>query len=276
MESEARVTDLDHESKRESCTAPVLSFIIPAYNEHDRIRASLATAHGQLSKLPYSFELLVVDDGSDDDTFASAQSFADEHLAVTVIAIPHAGKAAAVRAGMRQASGCFLLFSDADLATPLSYVSEFVSRAHLGADVVIASREGPTAERIGEPHYRHFMGRVFNRLVQLLLLPGIEDTQCGFKLFTQVSANQILDRTLLYTDTVTQVAGARVTAFDVEMLVIARRLGMSIDVVPVEWTYGTQSKVNPLTDTIMNVRDILQVKLNDLRNTYDNPQRKTT
>ena len=275
MESEARVTDHDHESKRESCTAPVLSFIIPAYNEHDRIGASLATAYGQLSKLPYTFELLVVDDGSDDDTFASAQSFADEHPAVTVIAIPHAGKAAAVRAGMRQASGSFLLFSDADLATPLSYVAEFVSRARRGADVVIASREGPTAERFGEPHYRHFMGRVFNRVVQRLLLPGIEDTQCGFKLFTQVSASQILDRTLLYTDTVAQVAGARVTAFDVEMLVIARRLGMSIDVVPVEWTYGTQSKVNPLTDTVMNVRDILRVKLNDLRNMYDDPHRST-
>ena len=275
MESEARVTDHDQESTRESCTAPVLSFIIPAYNEHDRIGASLATAYALLSQLPYSFELLVVDDGSDDDTFASAQSFADEHSAVTVIAIPHAGKAAAVRAGMRQASGSFLLFSDADLATPLSYVAEFVSRARRGADVVIASREGPTAERIGEPHYRHFMGRVFNRLVQLLLLPGIEDTQCGFKLFTQVSAIQILDRTLLYTDAVAQVAGARVTAFDVEMLVIARRLGMSIDVVPVEWTYGTHSKVNPLTDTIMNVRDILQVKFNDLRNKYGNLRKKT-
>jgi len=276
MESEARVTDHDQESRWESCTAPVLSFIIPAYNELDRIGASLANAHALLSQLPYSFELLVVDDGSEDDTFASATRFADEHPAVTVIAIAHAGKAAAVRAGMRQATGSFLLFSDADLATPLSYVSEFVSRARGGADVVIASREGPTAERIGEPHYRHFMGRVFNRMVQILLLPGIEDTQCGFKLFTQVSANQILDRSLLYTDMVTKVAGARVTAFDVEMLVIARRLGMSIDVVPVEWTYGTQSKVNPLTDTIMNVRDILRVKLNDLRHQYANAGKNTT
>jgi glycosyltransferase involved in cell wall biosynthesis len=262
------VTDHDQEATWESSTASVLSFIIPAYNEHDRIDASLASAYELLSQLPYSFELLVVDDGSDDDTFASAHNFADAHPDVTVISIPHSGKAAAVRAGMRQAAGSYLLFSDADLATPLTYIEEFVARAQSGADVVIASREGATAERIGEPHYRHFMGRVFNRMVQLLLLPGIEDTQCGFKLFTRSSAEMILDRTLLYTDTVTEVTGARVTAFDVEMLVIARRLGMTIDVVPVEWTYGSQSKVNPLTDTIMNARDIARIKRNDLRHAY--------
>jgi dolichyl-phosphate beta-glucosyltransferase len=262
------VTDHHQEATWESSTAPMLSFIIPAYNEHDRIRASLASAHASLSLLPYSFELLVVDDGSDDDTFSSAHLFASDHPEVTVISIPHAGKAAAVRAGMRQASGSYLLFSDADLATPLTYIEEFVVRAQLGADVVIASREGATAERIGEPHYRHFMGRVFNRMVQLLLLPGIEDTQCGFKLFTRSSAKLILDRTLLYTDMVTEVTGARVTAFDVEMLVIARRLGMKIDVVQVEWTYGSQSKVNPLTDTIMNARDIARIKLHDLRHAY--------
>lgn len=262
------MTDHDQATTPADASAPLLSFIIPAYNEHDRICASLATVHAALSALPYPSELIIVDDGSSDDTLQVVESFAAEHARVTAVSIPHAGKAAAVRSGMRRAMGQFLLFSDADLATPLSFIDVFVRRARAGADVVIASREGEQAERIGEPHYRHFMGRVFNRAVQLLLLPGIEDTQCGFKLFTRDAATMILDRTLLYTDEVQQVTGARVTAFDVEMLVIARRLDMTIDIVSVEWTYGTHSKVNPLTDTIMNARDIARVKLNDLRHRY--------
>ena len=262
------MTDHDQTTFPSAAAAPFLSFIIPAYNEHDRICASLATAHAALSALSYSFELVVVDDGSSDDTLQVVERFAVEHTDVTVISIPHAGKAAAVRAGMRRARGRLLLFSDADLATPLKYIDIFVQMAQTGADVVIASREGEYAERIGEPHYRHFMGRVFNRAVQLLLLPGIEDTQCGFKLFTHNAATEILDRTLLYTDEVQEVTGARVTAFDVEMLVIANRLDLTIDIVPVEWTYGSHSKVNPLIDTFMNARDIARVKFNDLRHRY--------
>lgn len=263
------MTDHDRAMTPADASAPVLSFIIPAYNEHDRICESLSTAYAALSALPYAFELVIVDDGSSDDTMQVIESFADAHAGVMAVGIPHAGKAAAVRVGMRQARGRLLLFSDADLATPLSYIDVFVQKAKSGADVVIASREGEDAERIGEPHYRHFMGRVFNRAVQALLLPGIEDTQCGFKLFTSEAATEILDRTVLYTDEVQQVTGARVTAFDVEILVIARRLGMRIDIVPVEWTYGSHSKVNPLTDTIMNARDIARVKLNDIRHRYN-------
>ena len=111
------------------------------------------------------------------------------------------------------------------------------------------------------------MGRVFNRIVQLLLLPGIHDTQCGFKLFTRDAAQAILDRGRLYAAGET-VAGARVTAFDVEMLVIARRLGMRVDEVAVLWTYGEHSKVNPVRDTLYNLRDVALVAWNAARGRY--------
>jgi DUF1365 family protein len=145
----------------------------------------------------------------------------------------------------------------------------FIERSQAEFDVVIASREGVTAHRIGEPAYRHFMGRVFNWFVQLLLLPGIEDSQCGFKLFTREAAQQLIERTLLYRNLDTEVAGARVTAFDVELLVIARRLGYRIESIPVEWTYGTSSKVNPIRDSLYNARDLLMIKWNDLRGRYN-------
>jgi DUF1365 family protein len=99
------------------------------------------------------------------------------------------------------------------------------------------------------------------------LLPGIQDTQCGFKLFTREAAQEITQRTLLYKDE-KEVTGARVTAFDVEMLVIARRLGYRIDAIQVEWVYGTNSKVNPLRDSIQNGRDLLTIKLNDVLGKY--------
>jgi glycosyltransferase involved in cell wall biosynthesis len=248
--------------------APLLSLVIPAYNEASRIGATLEEAVAALDALRISWELLVIDDGSSDATRTIAEAFARHHPDVRVEALPHRGKAAAVSHGMRVASGDLILFSDADLATPLSYMPIFIERSRAGYDVVIASREGITATRIGEPAYRHFMGRVFNWLVQLLLLPGIEDSQCGFKLFSRDVAHQLIARTLLYRDLESEVSGARVTAFDVELLVIARRLGYRIESIPVEWTYGTQSKVNPLRDSLYNARDLLLIKWNDLRGRY--------
>jgi dolichyl-phosphate beta-glucosyltransferase len=246
----------------ESTTSVVrLSLVIPAYNEAQRLESTLDQAWSFLTDTGEPFELIVIDDGSTDGTAAVARLFAQDHPATTIQTIPHAGKAAAVRAGMLSASGEFVAFTDADLATPLSYLDGFVKLAVKDADIVIGSREGAEARRIGEPWYRHLMGRVFNRMVQLLILPGIEDTQCGFKLFRREAAQAILQRALLYQNAET-VSGPRVTAFDVELLVIARTLGLRVICVPVIWTYGTQSKVNPVRDTLYNARDILQVRLN--------------
>jgi len=244
-----------------------VSLVIPAYNEAGRIAETLAASVAALDELGESWELIVVDDGSGDRTAEITESFAASHPGVRVERRPHRGKASSVAHGLVVANGAVIFFSDADLATPLRYLRPFIERSRAGAEVVIASREGIGANRIGEPEYRHLMGRAFNRLVQLLLLPGIEDTQCGFKLFTREAARELTRRTLLYRDQ-REVTGARVTAFDVELLVIARRLGYKIEAIEVEWVYGTNSKVNPIRDSLQNGRDLLMIKWNDLRGRY--------
>jgi glycosyltransferase involved in cell wall biosynthesis len=244
-----------------------LSLVIPAYNEASRLPSTLDAAWSFLEQREGDFELILVDDGSTDATAAIARQFANQHFSVSVVTIRHAGKAAAVRAGLESASGEFVAFADADLATPLTYLDEFVRIARDDADIVIGSREGAGSRRIGEPWYRHAMGRIFNRLVQTLVLPGIEDTQCGFKLFRADAIERILPLMRLYREA-NAIAGPRVTAFDVELLTIARKQNLRIEVVPVVWTYGTNSKVNPIRDTLNNAIDILRVRINLSRGRY--------
>ncbi len=248
---------------------PSLSLVIPAYNESAVIHGTLTDAWSYLSRESYDFELILVDDGSNDPTRAIAKAFAATHDRVSVVSIPHGGKAAALRAGMSMATGDLIAFTDADLATPLHYLATFRAAIGNGAGVVIGSREGAGARRIGEPLYRHVMGRAFNMLVRLLVLPGVQDTQCGFKLFTRSALDAVLDGARLYATAGERVTGARVTAFDVELLVVVRRRGFPIHSVPVVWTYGPRSKVNPVRDTWFNLRDVVRIKLNDLSGQYD-------
>jgi dolichyl-phosphate beta-glucosyltransferase len=249
--------------------APVLSVVIPAYNEARNLRNTLDHTWSFLASRPYSTELLIVDDGSEDSTAEVVREFAQPRANIRLLTIQHGGKAAALRAGMLAAKGDLIVFSDADLATPLHYVDLFRDAVQRGCDVVIGSREGKGAERIGEPSYRHLMGRGFNLMVRLLLLPGIQDSQCGFKLFTREAVQAILGKSLLYTHLDGPVQGPRVTAYDVELLVVAKRCGFRICGMPVVWTYGKGSKVNPARDTWTNFRDVLTVKWNDVRGRYN-------
>ena len=244
-----------------------LSIVIPAYNERSRIDECLSAVVAFADARTGSTEILLVDDGSSDDTLDRARLFAKRSSQLRVLAEPHRGKAASVRAGMVAATGEIILFMDADLATPLSYTDQLVSRIRSGADIAIASREGVGARRVGEPLHRHLMGRAFNLLVQVLLLPGIQDTQCGFKAFRRDAARAILERTLLYRDQALA-HGARVTAFDVELLYVARLLGQSIESVPVVWSAGTHSKVNPIHDTWVNLTDVIKIRVNGWRRRY--------
>jgi dolichyl-phosphate beta-glucosyltransferase len=237
-----RVSDLADVTS-EGADSTSLSLVIPAYNEARNLRNTLQTSWSFLASRAYPTELLIVDDGSEDST----SEVVSELLA---------------------ANGDLIVFSDADLATPLRYLDDFLRAVERGCDVVIGSREGRGAERIGEPKYRHLMGRAFNLIVRALCLPGIQDTQCGFKLFTKDVADEILSRTRLYSDPAKTVQGARVTAFDVELLVIAKRLRYRICGMPVVWTYGKGSKVNPVRDTWANFMDVMTVKINDIRGRY--------
>ncbi len=248
---------------------PLLSLVIPAFNEEKRLPQTLARVYEYLSSQPYPSQVLVVDDGSVDRTAEVVKSFAATHANVQLVPGDHRGKGYAVRTGMLAARGHVILFMDADLSTPIEEVEKLMPWFERGYDIVIGSREGSGAQRIAEPFYRHWMGRVFNLLVRLLAVPGIDDTQCGFKAFRDDVVRDIFTRVQLYGDKAPRVAEAMVTAFDVEVLFIARKLDYRIKEVPVQWRYGTETKVNPLRDSWRNFRDVLTVRTNALRGRYN-------
>ena len=257
-----------HVSPPPAGDAPALSIIVPVYNEEARIERSLATLWRYFHDRDEAAEVLIVDDGSTDKTVSVATAFAENHPNIRVLPERHRGKAAAVLAGFARARGRIVGFMDIDLATPLETWERCKAEIEAGAGVAIASREGIGSQRVGEPWYRHVMGRIFNALVRTLLLPGIDDTQCGFKFFSRAAIDNILPRQRLYRDA-DVVSIPRVTAFDVELLYIARKHGHRIAVIPVTWRYGDHSKVNPITDTLQNVRDVLTVRINGWRGRYD-------
>jgi dolichyl-phosphate beta-glucosyltransferase len=258
----------EDEQAREAGSTPYLSIVVPAYNEAARLPETLRAITAYLVGKPFSSEIIVVDDGSTDETAAIATVAIAAATCGRVLREPHRGKGASVRAGMLAATGERVLFTDADLAVPIEEADRLLAALDAGPGVVIGSREGEGASREGEPAFRHVMGRVFNRLVRLIAVPGIDDTQCGFKLFRADAVAAIIPRLRLYGADAPVVRGARVTGFDVEVLVIARRQGFRIREEPVRWRYGVQSKVRPIADTFWNLRDVLRVRLNDMRGYY--------
>lgn len=246
---------------------PYLSVIVPAYNEEHRLPSTLRSIRAFLDKKPYLSEVIVVDDGSSDATVASIRSIRNQVNPLEILELPHRGKAAAVRAGMLAARGQIVLFTDADLSTPLSYVDTLTAAIDDGADVAIGSREGEGARRLGEPGYRHIMGRIFNTVVRALAVPGINDTQCGFKAFRDHVASDVFSSLRLYDGSRT-VTGPRVTGFDVEVLFVARKRGYTIVEIPVQWRHVPGSKVAPMSDAVRMFSDVLRVRLNDIRGKY--------
>jgi glycosyltransferase involved in cell wall biosynthesis len=244
-----------------------LSIVIPAYNEAGRLPSTLDAVRRYLEDRQLDAEVIVVDDGSIDGT-ARVARHAPGIPRLRVIELPHRGKASAVREGMLAAEGEVVLFTDADLSTPLSFTQDLMVALKQGADVAIGSREGVGAQRVGEPAYRHLMGRVFNAVVRALAVPGINDTQCGFKAFRVDVARDLFSRALLYTDGET-VTGPRVTGFDVEILFLARRCGYRIAEVPVYWQHVSGSKVRPIQDAVRMFADVARVRLNAARGRYD-------
>jgi glycosyltransferase involved in cell wall biosynthesis len=254
---------------------PLLSVVVPAYNEERRLPETLAQIMAYLERQTYRFELIVADDGSADQTAALVEELAVRrtHLnegrgGVRLLRLDHRGKGFAVRAGALAAHGEYVLLCDADLATPIEEWEKLYRNFGEGYEVVIGSREGLGARRLGEPWYRHFMGRVFNFIVRAVAVGGIQDTQCGFKALHQPVAVDLFQRVQIYGDDAPVVHGAAVTAYDVELLFLARRRGYRIAEVPVIWRYGTETKVNPLRDSLRNLRDVLTVRWYALRGRY--------
>lgn len=249
-------------------TRPFLSVVIPAYNEAERLPSTLQAIDNFLSTQPYSSEVIIADDGSTDHTAAIASEYEMAAATCQVLALPHRGKAAAVRRGILSANGRVIMFTDADLSTPMFYLEHLLEALNGSASIAIGSREGEGARRVGEPFYRHAMGRIFNALVRLIAVPGINDTQCGFKAFKSNVAHELFSAARLHTAD-RHVTGPRVTGFDVEILYLARKRGYDIVEIPVEWTHAAGSKVAPLGDSVRMFADVLRVRFNALRGRYD-------
>jgi dolichyl-phosphate beta-glucosyltransferase len=230
-------------------SVPFLSVIVPAYNERARIGATLRDLSKALAGLAPSWEIRVVDDGSSDDTAAIVERAAATDGRIVLQREPHRGKGAAVRAGMLASTGTLRFMCDADLSMPPREIQRFIDAVPATSDVAIASRELPGAVRIGEPHLRHWMGRGFNWLVRTTTLPGIQDTQCGFKMFSASAAEAIFPR--VTTDG---------WAFDIEVLGLARQLGLRVLEIPVEWHYGAVSRVSPVRDTVRMTRELWAIR----------------
>ncbi|HEX8997722.1 MAG TPA: glycosyltransferase [Ktedonobacterales bacterium] len=231
-----------------SASRPQFSIVIPAYNEARRLPESFARLYDFLQRQPYLAEVIVVDDGSDDSTAAVVRAWMGRWHALRLIEISHTGKGAAVRAGALAAQGDWIFLADADFAMPVQELSLFGPTEAPSVDLLIGSREAAGAHRFGEPFYRHLMGRVFNLVAQLSLVPGISDTQCGFKrLRREVALDLFLHQT---------VTG---WGFDVELLYMALLRGYSIKEVPVSWYYKAGSKIQPLRDTFAMVRDLITI-----------------
>jgi len=251
-----------------------LSIVIPAFNEKDRLGATLLAVDEWAAGREARVEVVVVDDGSTDNTLEISRIWANETegsgaVASIVLNEPHRGKGAAVARGMLAARGAVRLFMDADLAVPLVYVERIVDEVRRGADVAIGSRELDLSQRFDEPWYRHALGRGFNRLVSWLGVSGFTDTQCGFKGFSADAAEDIFRRARLYPADGEVIKQERVTAFDVELLAIARRRGWQTVEIPVEWRHVPMSKVRPLSDAVSMLFDVLRVRWYLLRRAYD-------
>jgi len=203
-------------------------------------------------------EVIVVDDGSTDATAAIVEQWAQDYPFIRLIRNPHGGKGAAVKTGVAEGRGEYLVISDTDLAVPIEEILKFLPPQLEGYDLAVASREAEGSQRIHEPFYRHLMGRVYNLVVQLVAVPGIQDTQCGFKAFRRDVAREIFPFQTI-----------EGWGFDVELLFVALRFGYKIAEVPVTWYYGQESKISPIKDTFGMLRDLWQVRLNARRGLYE-------
>jgi dolichyl-phosphate beta-glucosyltransferase len=250
---------------------PRLSLVIPVYNEATVIQRNLQTVLDYLQAQPYGSEVVVVDDGSADSTASLVEALSARHPGLRLIRNDHRGKAFAVRTGVLSARGDAIIFTDADLATPIHQTEKLLKALSSGYDLAIGSREGYGARRIGEPWLRHFMGRVFNLVVRAVMLWGYQDTQCGFKGFTRPAAGEIFAAVRLYGPNAVLLKAPAVTGFDVELLYLAQRKGFKVAEVPVEWHYGTNTKVSPLRDSWRNLKDCLRVRYYALRGLYADP-----
>lgn len=244
-----------------------LSIVVPAYNEASRLPATLERIAEYLSTRDFSYELIVVDDGSKDKTREMVREFQTRFDWLRLLTydelngrVANRGKGFAVRQGVLHAQGRDVLFSDADLSTPIEEIERLLPPISRGdCDITIASRALPESNlSVHQPWYREWMGRTFNRFVQRVIHTDIVDTQCGFKAFRGDAAKRIFR--------LAQIDGF---GFDTEILWLAQKFNLRVREIPVTWHHKDDSRVNPLSAPFSMMSELVQVRLNDLRGAYE-------
>jgi dolichyl-phosphate beta-glucosyltransferase len=230
---------------------PLVSVVIPAYNEAERIRPGLRQILEHVARTGLDCEIVLVDDGSRDGTAEVVRGELEGHLPLQVLRQePNQGKAAAVKRGMLAGRGRYVGFADADMSTPFAEIDRCLQALEEGADVAIGSRAMHGSDiQVHQPWYRQWAGRAFGAYTRLLLLPGISDSQCGFKFFRREVAQDLCTHQRL--------AG---WAFDAELLYVAQRRGYTIAQIPVHWINDPNTKVNMLRAGPRMLLDVLRVR----------------
>jgi dolichyl-phosphate beta-glucosyltransferase len=236
---------------------PFLSIIIPALNEEQRLTASLERLISFVKARDFVTELIVVDNASSDRTKQIIMEFCSRYPFINYLYEPTRGKGAAVKAGIMAGRGDYMLICDADLAVPIDEVAAFLPPRLQDNYITIGSREVKGARRYNEPFYRHLMGRVFNLIIRMLIIPSLKDTQCGFKCFPREIAHELFSLCTI-----------NGWSFDVEILYIANLKGHRIVEAPVNWYYRGKSKIKPAQDTWHMLKEILQIQRNGKRGVY--------
>lgn len=238
---------------------PELTVVVPAFNEERRLGATMDRVALYLSQGSLSWELLIVDDGSTDGSAALAESASAAEPRVRLLRVGrNRGKGNAVRAGFQDARGELVLFSDADLSTPIEELERLRAALAAGAHVAIGSRALPDSDvRVRQNILRQTMGKTFNLIVRLATGLSIHDTQCGFKLFRREPCARVF-------------AAQRLEgfAFDVELLFLAQRCGLKVAEVPVAWINSPDSRVHVVRDSLRMLRDVLRIRLNAMLGRY--------
>ncbi len=242
-------------------STPFLSLIIPAHNEAERLPASLEAVNRYISSLPFETEVIVVENNSSDATAEIVLEWTKSMPQLRLISLAQPGKGNAIRTGMLAAQGAYRFMADADFSMRVKEIGKFLPNGSPLAPVGIASREAPGSKRVGEPFYRHLIGRVYNLLVRLLVLPGLQDTQCGFKCFSAEAAEAIFPLQRL-----------EGWSFDVEVLTIARQLGFEVTEIPITWHYQPGSRMRLLQDSLRMAKDLLTIRQNKEKGLYNAPK----
>lgn len=244
---------------------PFLSIVIPAYNEEFRIAISLERIYGYLEQQPYTYELIVIDDGSTDQTARVVTDVFNRIEQGTLLQnIRNRGKGFSVRKGVLASTGDYVLFSDADLSTPIEEVEKLLPHLEQGDDIAIGSRGLQESDvQIHQPWYREYMGKAFNLIIRTLMLSGFHDTQCGFKCFRgdvarRIFAQQKIDH----------------FSFDVEVLFLAALNKYTVKEIPVQWFNEPNTRVNAMKDSLKMFKDVIRIRYNAWTGKYSQKNEK--